>query len=322
MRSQSRVAAAAVAVLLACVAASGCDLQLLGAPRGPLTLYAHFEDVEGLVVGNSVQINNVVVGSVVGLRLDPRRYRADVTMSLRAGHPVPVDATVTIRQTTLLGEYYVDIEVPVRRNGAPLRYLPNGGELANASTTAPVEDVVARAGALLDAVNAHDVSAIITAGSQALAGRGPQLHNLIGQASQLLAAFAGQRDQIGAAVDNLASLGSSLAPLSDQFASLLDSVNNATAQLVRDRDQFFTALRSFTNLLTTANDTIIVPHAQQFTELITEANAILGTLNSKRAVLAQLADDLSMSIPRLTRVVSKDQVLVASWGELPQVGAR
>jgi ABC-type transporter Mla subunit MlaD len=196
--------------------------------------------------------------------------------------------------------------------------LRSGEAISDTSTSAPVEDVVAKAGELLNAVNANDVSTIITAGAQALGGRGQEVHDLVGKSSQLLSAFAAQNGQIGSAIDNLGKLGSTLAPLSGQFGTVLDDVESATTLLTQDRDRFFTALTSFDQLIRTTNDVIITPHANQFTQLITEANAILGSLSSNTAILNNLADNLANATPRFTKVVSKSQVLLAIWAEVPQ----
>jgi phospholipid/cholesterol/gamma-HCH transport system substrate-binding protein len=307
-------------LLLAVLVATGCNLQLLGAPGGSLKLHATFADVEGLVVGNSVQINNVVVGSVTNVTLDRKDhnpYRALVEMSIDSGRRVPSDASATIQQTTLLGEYYVDIVLPPQES--PTAHVLRSGEsVGSTSTSPPVEQVVAKAGELLSAVNANDVSTIITAGSDALTGRGPQLHDLINKSAQLLAAFSAQRQEIGTAVDNLGKLGSTLAPLSGPFSQLLDSVESATTLLTKDRDRFFTALENFDQLINTTNDVVITPHAAQFTQLITEVNTILGALSNNTRILSDLADNLASATPRFTRVVSKSQVLLALWAELPR----
>ena len=71
-------------VALVIVMTTGCSLQLLGAPRGHLTITATFDNVSGLTQGNTVQTSNVIIGSVTRVALVG--YRAKVTMSITDGH--------------------------------------------------------------------------------------------------------------------------------------------------------------------------------------------------------------------------------------------
>ena len=48
---------------------ASCSLQTFGTPSGDMTLNATFDDVQSLVAGHSVQISDVRVGTVTGIRL-------------------------------------------------------------------------------------------------------------------------------------------------------------------------------------------------------------------------------------------------------------
>jgi phospholipid/cholesterol/gamma-HCH transport system substrate-binding protein len=290
---------------------SACSLQTLGAPRGKLTLTATFKDVQGLVIGNTVQTSNVVIGSVTRISLDG--YKANVTMSLK--RDIPVGATAAIRQTTLLGEYFVDLVFPPGFDPGTARFLRSGERVTDTSTDPDVEQLAGRAGQVISAVSANDISAIVEAGAQALGGRGPELNRLVAQLSQLVTALGNQRGAIGTAVDNLGRLGSSLAPLGPPFGNLLDSVASTTQTLVQNRDKFMAALSAFNQLAVTTGDVIIKPHAQQFTELVLEANSILGSLLQSQGVLNSLADNFAMFVPRIVKAISQGQLLVSVWAD-------
>lgn len=320
MTTARRAGALVVAFVVIVAFGAGCQLQTLGAPRGPLTLHAEFDDVQGLQVGNSVEINHVIVGSVTRIQLNQRILKADVQMSIKKGRDVPSDASATIRQATLLGEYFVDLSVPVRDPRDAPGNLKDGDTIRDASTTPPLEQVVAKAGALLQAVNANDLSAIINAAYQGIGGKGPELNQLVHQTSNLLAAFAARRQDLATVIDNFGALGRTLAPLSPQFETLLDNASAATTLLVQNRDKFFTTLNSFNQLLTVTNQTIILPHFDQFTSLVNEAATLVRVVSQQRQILLDLADNFANAVPRIGKAVSKDQVLVASWGEF-DVGA-
>ena len=101
----ARLAAVGLTVALA---AGGCSLRTAGSPKGDLGLTATFDDVHNLVVGHSVKLADVTIGTVTHVRLDG--YRAEVTMSIEDGHPLPVGTTAVLAKTSLLGEQYIGIE--------------------------------------------------------------------------------------------------------------------------------------------------------------------------------------------------------------------
>jgi phospholipid/cholesterol/gamma-HCH transport system substrate-binding protein len=129
-----RLAVVAVVGLLA----SGCSLNLLGAPTGHLTLTARFDDVSDLGAGHTVQVANVRVGSVTRVVLDG--YRAKVTMSITDGHPIPVGTTATVRRTSLLGEPFIELAFPAGVDARTARHLADGAELTATGTDPSVED--------------------------------------------------------------------------------------------------------------------------------------------------------------------------------------
>ena len=67
-----------------------------------------FEDSSDLVVNHSVQVADVRVGSISGIELT-EDFHALVTMDLRDGLELPADSVAVLRQTSLLGEKFVEI---------------------------------------------------------------------------------------------------------------------------------------------------------------------------------------------------------------------
>lgn len=307
-----RAGLAVAALLLAVSALTGCNLQTIGAPKGPMTLTATFDDAQGLVVGNSVQINNVVIGSVA--HIDLHGYRARVRMQVSDKHKIPADATATIRQSTLLGEYFVDIGFPAGEQAT--KYLRNGDTIEHTDTSPPVEAVVGKAGQLLDAVSANDLAGMIQAGAVSLKDRGPELHHIIEQFASLTDTISAQSGNLGTTIDDLGQLGRSMAPLHDQLGTLLDNLSNTTTLMASERDRFFTTLDNFNKLLVSTNANIIQPHAQQLSDLIVEANTILASLNNSRQLIQTFLDNFANAVPRLTKAVRKGQLLFALWTDL------
>lgn len=310
-----RLASLLVGVL---VFTSACSLNTLGAPTGSLQLTASFDDVAGLVPGHTVQTSNVVIGSVRKIELDG--YRAKVTVSISDGHPIPTGTKAVIKRTSLLGEHYIDLQYPPGYDPNNATFLTSGTEIPETGADPELEDLAQHAGQLVTAVTSDDLSAVVQAGFEGIGGKGPQLNKLISQLSQVVGVLGGQNADVTATIDNLGRLGASLAPLSDSFGSLLDALDSTTVTLIEDRDKFFTTLDAFNQLAGTINDVILVPHADQFTTLLHEAQAVVASLNENRGVLESLADNFARFVPLIQKGISHGQLLVAVWGEIEDRG--
>lgn len=100
------------------VTAAGCgfsglaDLPLPGgADLGdhPYTVKARFGNVLNLVPQSAVKVNDVAVGRVVDVTLPANGWTAEVTMKVNGEVKLPADAYAEIRQSSLLGEKFVQL---------------------------------------------------------------------------------------------------------------------------------------------------------------------------------------------------------------------
>ncbi|MBO42211.1 MAG: outer membrane lipid asymmetry maintenance protein MlaD [Rhodospirillaceae bacterium] len=72
---------------------------------------AKFNAVDGLVVGSDVRIGGVKVGAVVGQQVDPRDFKAIVSMTIRPDVRLTKDTLVSIGNDGLLGGNYIKLEL-------------------------------------------------------------------------------------------------------------------------------------------------------------------------------------------------------------------
>src|SRR5882762_4045236 len=119
-----RAAARAAAVgLIAGMAGAltGCGsvtLQGVPLPGGaslggsPYQVTVQLRDALDLVPQSSVKVNNVSVGQVKSIDLDPATWLADVRVELNGDVKLPANADAQLKQTTLLGEKYIEINAP------------------------------------------------------------------------------------------------------------------------------------------------------------------------------------------------------------------
>lgn len=78
------------------------------APAG-YTLYANFDNISGLKVGDSVDLDGVHIGKVTGIRL--KDLRAHVSLFVDQGVQIDKDAIAGIKTEGLLGNRYVSISL-------------------------------------------------------------------------------------------------------------------------------------------------------------------------------------------------------------------
>lgn len=72
-------------------------------------LFAKFDRVDGIQPGADVRISGIKVGSVIGERLDPDTYLAELSMSIKPSVKIPTDSAAKILMSGLLGGNYVAI---------------------------------------------------------------------------------------------------------------------------------------------------------------------------------------------------------------------
>ncbi len=74
------------------------------------TVYADFDNIGGLKARAPVAIAGVKIGKVSAITLDPKTFRAHVTIEIDRGvHDIPFDSSASILTQGLLGSNYISI---------------------------------------------------------------------------------------------------------------------------------------------------------------------------------------------------------------------
>ena len=102
-----------------------------------IRVVAYFDNIGGLKVKAPVKSAGVLVGRVTAIRLDPKSYRAEVTMELSRNIPFPKDSSASILTAGLLGEQYVGIEA-----GADLENLQDGDRILLTQSAVVLEKLI------------------------------------------------------------------------------------------------------------------------------------------------------------------------------------
>ena len=211
---------AAVPVLAALVLAlAGCSVSGGGGQRWATAV---FTDVGDLANGAQVQLADVPVGSVRSIALDGDK--AKVTLAFDNGVRIPADVSVAINRTTILGDQFVQLNVPKNETGpaaATVPQLADGARIAHTSLVPDVEQFIAAGSQVFGAISTTELEQIIEAGGEGFTGQEASLKAFLADLSTVATGYAQHTSDITQAVDGLNSLTASLAPSSGATATAL-----------------------------------------------------------------------------------------------------
>lgn len=245
---RSVVAGIAVTVSLA-----GCqgiyDLPLPGGAAGGGDVYrvtAQFADVLDLVPQSSVKVNQVTVGTVEKIELNG--WTATVTLRLPSSVRLPDNAVAELKQTSLLGEKYVQL--------APPADLPPAGTLGNGDTiplartgrNTEVEEVLSALSLLLNGGGVAQLKVIETELSHALGGNEVQIRDLIVQLNTFVGGLDRQKAEIVRALEGIDALTATIAARKGDLASALETLPKGLKVLADQRKQLTAMLTALSRL--------------------------------------------------------------------------
>jgi virulence factor Mce-like protein len=238
--------------LLACVLVlSGCsvyDAPLPGGPdtgKDPMKVTVMFRDVLDLVPQSTVKVNDVSVGKVSKVTL--KGYVAKVTIELPRDVDLPDNATALIRQTSLLGEKFVDLEQP--RNPSSNK-LSNGDVIGLDRTgrNPEVEEVLGALALLLNGGGVGQLKTIAAELNNAFGGRESEVRSVLDQIRIFTGTLDANKASIVAALENTNRLAGELRKQTGTIKATLDDVPDALASINRQRGDLVKLLKALTRL--------------------------------------------------------------------------
>ena len=280
---------------------------------------ASVPDAEGLVPGNEVRVGGVRVGQIEAI--DPitdEDGSVYAALRLKLDHtvdPLPVDSTVIIRARSALGLKYLEID----RGDSDEGYDEGAAIPLSAATPEPVEF-----DQLLNTFDESTQVAIqrnLVEFGNALAGRGPDLNEAIGELNTLLprlervaAGLADPDTGLGNFFRALTQAAAEVAPVAEQQAQMfvnLDVTLAAFADIARPYLQE-TISRS-PETLQTASETL--PRIRPF---IANSAGFFNDLAPGAAALRTSADDIEAALLAGIPALRKSPILNA---QLPPTAA-
>ena len=103
------VGAAVLAVAIGFLAYVSQATGFSSAKNSDYPLTASFRSGEGITVGTDVRLAGVKVGTISQMQLNAETFRADVTLSMKEGIPIPDDSAIVVSSEGLLGGNFVEI---------------------------------------------------------------------------------------------------------------------------------------------------------------------------------------------------------------------
>lgn len=243
-------AAAAIIATMSLTACQGVyDLPLPGGAASGDDVYrvtAEFADVLDLVPQSSVKVDQVTVGTVEKIELNG--WTARVTVRLPKSVKLPDNAVAELKQTSLLGEKYVQLERPTRV--APAGALSDGDiiPLANTGRNTEVEEVLSALSLLLNGGGVAQLKVIQAELSDALGGNEAQIRDLIVQLDTFVAGLDKQKAEIVRAIDGIDALSAKIAARKGDLAAALEALPRGLKVLADQRRQLTQMLTALSNL--------------------------------------------------------------------------
>ncbi|WP_216216291.1 MCE family protein [Amycolatopsis aidingensis] len=268
--------------LLAVLLVAGCtagvrDLPLPGGAdlgERPYRVTLRFADVADLVPQAAVRVGDVPVGRVEEISLAADNRTVHVAVSVRGSVVLPANATGRLRQSSLLGEKFVELAAP--RDPAAAR-LADGDVIGLERTTrgTEVEEVLGAISLLLNGGGLQQVRTITTELNAALSGNTGHIRSLLANIERLVSTLDDQRGDIARALEGVDRLAGTLAAQRDTIAGALDDLTPGLRVLTEQRDQLVGMLRAVDRLAEVAVDTI----GRSQADLIADLEALAPTLD-------------------------------------------
>lgn len=309
--SRTTVLRAAVLVV-ASLLASACSLP--GTIRGSREISAVFDDVGDLVVGHSVQVADVRIGSIVDIELTDD-YQAEITMSIKDDVFVPVESRALLRTTSLLGEKFIELR-PLDEDPMAGTDLVDGDAIAETATAPELEFVTEQAVEILGAVVSSDVATLIETGAVGFGGRTTELTSLVEDLSTVSGTLADQTDDLVRIIDALDGATATLASSSGDLDELLGNLAETATVLADNRDVAIDAIRELTRLARVQNDNVFEPYLAEVDTQIKQVDAILAEVDRNQAQVAELLQWVAGFADQLPKAVADDFAQVFLLAEL------
>jgi phospholipid/cholesterol/gamma-HCH transport system substrate-binding protein len=302
--------AAAVLMLSGCGFTGIYDLPLPGgADLGddPYSVKIELRDVLDLVPQSGVKVNEVAVGRVDNIAFAADGWTAEVTVLVNRGVALPANALAKLRQSSLLGEKYIELSAPpgdkaqgVLADGAVIPV-----ERTNRNTE--VEEVLGALSLLLNGGGVEQLQSITKELNNALAGNETDIRALLDNVDAMVTELDAGKNDITTALDGINRLAGTLNAQRDRIVGVVDDIGPGLRVLTEQRQQLVTMLQSLDSLSGVAIDTVNKSKA----DLVADLKALAPTLQK----LGEAGNNLPNALQLMLTVPFTDQAVSGVKGD-------
>lgn len=280
----------------------------------PFHITVQFSDVLDLVPQASVKVNDVAVGRIDRIDLSPDQRSAVVAMTVNGDVRLPANALAQLRQSSLLGEKFVELARPAGQGVAGT--LTEGAviPLSRTNRNPEVEEVLGALSLLLNGGGVQQLSDITRELNKTLTGNEAEIRALLSRVDELSTELDSQKGEIVQAVDGLNRLSFTLVGQRRHLSDALDNLGPGIEVLVQQRDQLVGMLQSLSRLSGVAVNTI----GKSRNQLVDNLRALAPTL----AKLAEAGQNLPTALKILPTYPLPDVAGDAMKGDYGNVGVR
>lgn len=260
------------------------------------TLYAKYNNVQGLATSNPVTINGMQVGTVYKISTDKNMKEILVNMTLTKDVNIPVNSVALIKPS-LLGTISIEIKL-----GDATTYIPQNGTIATQNTTGIFNDVLSK----VDPVLVQVTKAVTS------------IDSVLQAVNRILDPHA--KNNISATLDNLNRTTANLITASTSLNVLLNTQTGALAGTLKNLNSFTGNLDKnndkITNLVTNLDKTATNLSQLELQKTLTTLNSTIddlqttiGKLNSTKGTVGLLLNDTKL-YNNLTATANKLNLLL------------
>lgn len=303
---------AAAMLLTGCGFTGIYDLPLPGGADvgdNPFEMKVQFREVLDLVPQTHVKVNEVAVGRIQDVALAEDGWHAEVTLLVNGDIELPANSFANIKQSSLLGEKYVEIVPPP--NGTGRGSLGEGAviPLARTNRNTEIEEVLGALSLLLNAGGVEQINTIAREMNNIYKGAGgtEQLKATLHNSEAIVKSFDAQTGDIERALDGIARLSKTLNADKDVIEGALDDLAPGMRVLTRHRKALVRMLQAVANLGGVATDTMRRSKA----DLVANLKALIPIVRN----LANAGQDLPNSLELLVSFPFADSAVPAVKGD-------
>lgn len=292
----------------------GKDLYNTPLPGGadvgddPMTVTVDFHDVVDLVPQSSVKVENIAVGRVSTIKLNPDGQSARATLLVRRDVDLPAGTTARLQQTSLLGEKYVALLRPAAGEEGQ-GSLASGAHIPiqDTSQIAEIEQVLGALSLVVNGGGLAKFQEISRELQQVSDGRPEEIRGFLRNMETFVSSLDARKASITDALDSVAALSTTLDADRDKIATALEGLSPGMQVLVEQRDQLVEMLTALDKLSDASVRTL---NASQ--EDMVEDMKLLEPILRE---LAESGDALPNSLELLLTYPFSDSVLDAIKGD-------